>query len=542
MDSASDAFHALVEEFYGVWFRFHPDALLSAALPGYGGSMPALDDSQMGALGSWLESTVVGLEEIDFDALDPAEQIDMELLFGACRDEYQAILAHDWRHRDPLAFMPLRTIYQLALAIGNSGPAALEACLQGVPEILQQAREHLTGYPELIPRIWVDAALQQGAAGVRFLRQLSDRGGVGSGLQAVSDQASQAIAAYLEFLAREVASAAEGRCACGGQRFREQLRLRHHLPDRPDDYLDFARESYQKSRAELGMLSLEQTGSADPRGWMEKLNRKNPVPAEQRVQYVRRRSTEIYRMLAASGQFTLPQSAGLELQSMPDAYPLQAPVYRPPAPGVAGPSALLCLPGMPAAMPADTGERLTAWCIRNAWPGRHLQAAAAAGSPLAGTLVRRVNLSAAHQAGWSLYAEQLTQELGFFPTPEQALQGQLERLRRSLMAVLDIEFHVHGMAASGALLQLRSLPGHSAEQAAHDLLSLTRRPTQHLAAVVEWKILDALRRWHARSGGIDMAAFHTRLLAQGGIATPPVIARFFGRQAWAWVEAQVYSQ
>lgn len=110
------------------------------------------------------------------------------------------------------------------------------------------------------------------------------------------------------------------------------------------------------------------------------------------------------------------------------------------------------------------------------------------------------------------------------------------------MAVLDIEFHVHGMAASGALLQLRSLPGHSAEQAAHDLLSLTRRPTQHLAAVVEWKILDALRRWHARSGGIDMAAFHTRLLAQGGIATPPVIARFFGRQAWAWVEAQVYSQ
>lgn len=543
MGSASENLQALIREFYSVWFRFHPAAVLKAGVSGYAGTMPAVRDDDVGALGSWLESTIVGLEEIDFHALDPAEQLDLELLFGACRDEYQAILKRDWRHRDPLAFMPFQTICRLLLDTGGEGQAALEACLEGIPSFLRQARSVLAEFPAFIPRIWINVALREGEAGVGFLRQLSDKGDTSAGLRALCDQVAQAVTEYLKFLREDIAPAAEGTAVCGMQRFQEQLRLRHHLPDSLDEPLEMVRQIYQETRTELAVLSLEQTGSSDPRAWLEKLSQRDPLQGDAKLRYVGRRQLEIHSQLSESGQFVMPDSVGLELRQAPDECQLDcAPVYRSPVTGVGGSPGILYLEQALSAGRADTPERLTAWCIRNAWPGRHLQAAAAAASPYAGTLVRRVNHSPSQQVGWSLYAEQLMHDLGYFPEPEHTLHCLLERLRRSLLAVLDIELHVHGMAASGALLQLQALPGSSAEEAARDLLSLTRHPTQHLAGVLAWKLLDALRQWQLSSGDVAPADFHSLLLAQGSIALPLVIRRVFGEQAWSWVEAQVYSQ
>ena len=541
MGSASENLQALIREFYSVWFRFHPAAVLKAGVSGYAGTLPAVRDDDVSALGSWLESTIVGLEEIDFHALAPAEQIDLELLFGACRDEYQAILKRDWRHRDPLAFMPFQTICRLLLDAGGEGQAALEACLKGIPSFLSQARSVLAEFPGFIPRIWVDVALRVGDDGVAFLRQLSDKDDTTADLRALCEQVAQAVADYLKFLREDIAPAAEGTAVCGEQRFREQLRLRHHLPDRLDAPLELARQIYQTTRAELGVLSLEQCGSSDPRTWLEKLSRRDPLQHDAKLQYVRRRQLEIHGLLTQSGQFVMPDSASLELRQAPEECQLEcAPVYRAPLPGGSGAPGVLYLEQALSGGSADTPERLTAWCVHNAWPGRHMQAAAA--SCLAGTLVRRVNHSSSQQVGWSLYAEQLMHELGFFPEPEYALYRLQERLRRSLLAVLDIEMHVHGMAAAGALLQLQALPGQSAEEAARDLLSLTRHPTQHLAGVLAWKQLETLRQWQSDRGDLPPADFHALLLAQGSIAMPLVIRRVFGAQAWAWVEAQLYNQ
>ena len=61
-------------------YAFHPEVVLRAGLPGYTGNLPAVSDDDVGALGSWLESTIVGMEEIDFHALDPAAQ----LIWNSC--------------------------------------------------------------------------------------------------------------------------------------------------------------------------------------------------------------------------------------------------------------------------------------------------------------------------------------------------------------------------------------------------------------------------------------------------------------------------
>jgi len=543
MESADGNLQALIEEFYDVWFRFHPDAALRAGIPGYAGKLPAVDDNEVGALGSWLESTVVGLEEIDFHSLDAAGQLDTELLFGACRDEYQAILERDWRHRDPLAFMPLETICRLVQNADTDGYAAVESCLKATPPFLLQARSRLAEFPNLVPHIWIDAALKVGAAGTVFLKQLAVSGDTPGSVQTLCDEVVHALTDYLGFLEQHIAPVAEGAAACGWQRFQEQLRLRHHMSDKLGDHLEMARQVYQETLAELGGLAFEQCGSVDPRVWLERLHNGSRLQGGERLQYLRRRSNEIHYILSQSGLFRLPDAAGLKIRLMPEGYPFDcAPLYRPPADGVSGSQGVLYLEQKPLGAAVDTAEWLTAWCIRNAWPGLHLQAAEAGASSVAGSLVRRLNRSSSQQLGWALYAEQLMRDSGLFSAPEQALHCLLERLRRSLMAVLDIELHVHGMAVSGALLQLQTLPGYGAEGAERDLQLLTRYPTQHLAGVVNWKLLDALRQWQSNSGEVDAAEFHARLLAQGSVATPLVIQRVFGQQAWNWVEARVYNQ
>jgi len=541
MSSASGNLRALVDEFYKVWFRFHQEAALKAGIPGYAGKPSAVDDDGVGALGSWLESAIVGLEEIDFHSLDASEKMDMELLFGACRDEYQAILERDWRHRDPLGFMPFHTVCRLVQDPGSDSWSALEVFLTGMPEFLRQARANLARYPMLISPIWVDAALKEGQAGIDFLRQLGEVNDAPSEMRSSCDRAAEAVAGYLTFLEQQIAPAAKGTAACGWQRFQEQLQLRHHLPDKLGDHLDLVRQIHQQIYTELTRLTFEQTGSGDTQAWLDSLARASELQNDNRLEFVRRCSNDLQQRLTVTDDFRMDGLAGLDLRMAPADYPLDcAPIYWPSAhPNEA---AILYLPQKPLDGTVDTSERLIAWCIRNTYPGRHLQAASAEASPLANRLVRRLNSMSSQQIGWALYSEQLLIEQGFYPAPEQMVHCLLEQLRRSLMAVLDIELHVYEMEPAAVLQQLRSLPGSCAEGAARDLLSLTRHPTQHLAAVVSWKLLESLKQWQLNNGVVGLVDFHTQLLAQGAIALPLVIRRVFGKQAWEWVEARVYSQ
>ena len=150
--------------------------------------------------------------------------------------------------------------------------------------------------------------------------------------------------------------------------------------------------------------------------------------------------------------------------------------------------------------------------MRYAWPGRHLQAMAAA-SGAGARWVRRAHRNESVRTGWALYAEQLLFDHGLATTPEQSLMRLLEQVRRSLLALLDIELHVPGFALSGALLQLEALPGYGRPAAERELLQLTRNPGDAFAALINWQLLQGLRRWYVdrQSGGKDLAPLHRDL-------------------------------
>ena len=45
---------------------------------------------------------MVGVEAMDYFALDADRQLDMQWLFGTAQAEHYALLERDWRHRDPI--------------------------------------------------------------------------------------------------------------------------------------------------------------------------------------------------------------------------------------------------------------------------------------------------------------------------------------------------------------------------------------------------------------------------------------------------------
>ena len=74
--SEAAAFDALLEEYYPVWLRFHPESAQAVGDYRFADRFRAADDDDIGALLSWLESLLVSLEELDFGALDGDRQLD----------------------------------------------------------------------------------------------------------------------------------------------------------------------------------------------------------------------------------------------------------------------------------------------------------------------------------------------------------------------------------------------------------------------------------------------------------------------------------
>ena len=547
MSDAARIFDGLIQEFYQVWFRFHPADALDAGVSGYEGLLPCVDDDGMGALSSWLENLIVSLEELDFQALDEDRQLDLQLLFGACQAELYALLEHDWRHRDPLRFLPVRAVHQLLLHPQVDLRGALEGSLSRIPEYLRYARSQLSTFPELIPSLWLESAGLEGRAGILYLRELRENPLVRrlcknpSRIQGLCDQAVEAMEAYLHFLHEDVSSRAKGGIGCGEKRFAQLLARKHFLSMEIAQLESLARRTYEQTWDELKALCLKHNGSEEPELWLTALRKRNPLSPSEMLEYVRAQSHALHNFLRDQEVFDIPQDARLKVSEAPASLHTKAcaPSYVPPAPGDPHLCGVLYFNLVDTALCDRLPAVLTGQCIRGGWPGRHLQAVAAAMGPAAGTLPRRLHVSATLMEGWPLYAEQLMFELGFSAEPEQSLMRLLERLRRCLLAILDIEIHAQGLEPEKAVQMLAVLPGMSEEKAEADLLQLSRYPADALATIIGYRLIEVLHKQQCAIGDEQCGAFDGHLLQQGAVAAPLVIRHHFGAPAWDVVREQV---
>ena len=235
MPEAGAELDALAEEFYEVWFRYHPDLALAAGVKPARGWLPAQDDDDLAALRGWLEALILGLDEIDFDALDPDRQADFELMLGAARVEHAELLDYDWRCTDPGRFLPLAEIHRLTLDPPELLRDPLVEMLSAMPERLRQAQAVLRAQPQTLAPVLVRAAIREADSGCFYLRDLIRSPWLRQRcyglveLETLAEGAGAALAGYRDFLIRDSVPVARGGLGCGSEHLRRRLGHLHFM-------------------------------------------------------------------------------------------------------------------------------------------------------------------------------------------------------------------------------------------------------------------------------------------------------------------------
>jgi hypothetical protein len=541
MPEAGAELDALADELYDVWFRYRPDLALAIGVRPPGGWLAPVDDDDLAALRGWLETAILGLDEIDFGALDPDRQIDLALMYGAARVEHAELLDYDWRCRDPGRFLPVGELHRLTLDPPDPLRGPLADLLGALPERLRQAQAVLRGQSRSLAPTLVAAAARD-ADGLRcYLRDLVQAPWLRqrcyglSELASLAEGARTALAGYRDFLTRDLAAVAAGGLGCGVEHLRLRLAHLHFMDCDPlalGEPLDLALETALDALAGLAH-------------WPEPGH--EPLPAATAVESAaetagdpggdlgrlalhRRVCGALAGEIAASGLATLPQ-APLRVAAAPacpGAHRLDAD-YLPARAEGASPGGTLFLADPAPGTETETLDQVRLRCLDQGWGGSHLLAWSAPG--LAARTARRVANGASLRVAWGLYLSlRLAQCTQDGRSGLDALHASLaQRRERLLLARIDLDLHTGLIDADQALGRIRRTG--LDEAAAQALLArIGLAPGDALAGALGWLLLKEARarQPQANRAAASERAFNDRLLAQGAIPLPLALRRSLG--------------
>jgi uncharacterized protein (DUF885 family) len=528
--SEAAAFDALLEEYFPVWLRFHPELAQGVGDYRFADRYRAADDDDIGALSSWLESLMVSLEELDFSALDGDRQLDLQLIFGAAQLEHQCLLEADWRHRDPLGFLPLRRLHHLTQCPPDGLARILEVLLAGLPEYLRHARNQLSAFPGLVSRLSLAAALEESEAGIAFLRaiptlprvrsQLRDR----TRVQGLAAQASLALAGFFDFLRQDLAPVANGGLGVGPAHYRRWLHQRHFLPEQPDRLRAWVTRVAADTVVRLGELARRLIGKDDLSGLESYLEGINPHAGPTRLEAARALCQSVRELGHRLGWAILPERGLRVAEKTSCLVPgLGEQTYLIDADG----AGCLLLPPLPGGE-VESEPALFDRCLDAGWLGSHLLESN--GLPGRSGLARRLNRSAGLGQGWGIYLRDLLVREAELASPEREAALLLHNLGQFRRALLDVDVHDAELSYEDALVRVGEIPGVGSERAHFELVGICRQPGEALAGAVGGLLIEAAR--HRLEPELGRRQFHSRLLRQGPVALPLVLRMEFGASLW----------
>ena len=535
----------LIDSYYNAWFRFHPEVAVDLGIAGYSELLTPCDENDIGALTALNEKLIDAVEELNTEGLDANQQIDLKLMQGAALLELKQLIERDWRYRNPARFLPIHAIYQLTLRTVADQHQALAARLTAIPAYLRTARGYLRTEPQLIPPIWLEAAVSEALHGAEYFRSLRKHPVISQySLDSLIDDAAHAVEDYATFLQKELAPQAKGDFACGREHFELLLLHRHGLELSADELHAFGQRLFDETLEQLKAQTMKVHGDEDVQALTAEIQKDHP-PAEQLLSYYRDGMTSARQFLEQQGLVSLPQQEELKVVETPIFLRHQIPFAAYVEPAFNDPQQRGLYYVTPASDEAALGEHnfvsVQHTCVHEAWPGHHLQFVTAHQHPVAHTLPRLVNPSATLYEGWALYCEQLMVEQGFLQSSESQFVLLKDRLWRALRIMLDVELHCRGLSVDAAAERMQTTLGFTREQAMADLSWYTQAPTVPMGYGTGWALITATReRLSAVQDDFSLRSFHDGLLSAGSLALAHVIRTQFGDPLWESVQRSVF--
>ena len=536
--TASSEFSSLLEEYYPAWFRFHPTAAVEVGVEGYADQLAPYDDDDIGALVNLNEMLLAGLDTVDFAQLSPDQQNDFRLAYGAALLENLELREADWRHHNPTRFIPVDAIHQLFMRPVGDFEQAIEARLAQFPEYLRGARIYINETPDLIPALWLDAAVVEARSGAGYIREL-ERHPLLAPLRdrhTLIEVAAHALDDYALFLDQEIRPLAQGSFACGRKHFDRLLHYRHFLDVDADQLYTFGERLFEETQQRMRDVCRELTGNEDTQALLAQIQAQHPSAEGllERYREIMRASREF---LEQQRIVPLPEKQQLKVIETPVYLRHQIPFAAYMEPAANDPQQqgyYYVTPVEDESLLVEHNELSIAHtCVHEAWPGHHLQFVTANSKEASRSLPRLLNPSATLYEGWALYCEELMVEQGFLDQPESRFLLLRDRLWRALRIQIDVALHCRDMSIDEAADLMEAALGFPRQQALADLAWYSFAPSVPMGYATGWALIRTVRsELEAQDPDFSLYDFHRDLLAHGSAALPLVLVSAFGGEIW----------
>ncbi|MBI4010916.1 MAG: DUF885 domain-containing protein [Candidatus Rokubacteria bacterium] len=539
------SFAELAAAFLAEEYADSPVRASHLGVDGYDDRLDDLSEAAFAARRRRSAEWLARFEAVPDDGLGVEARIDRDLLRSVLRG--RAIMA-DWEmwRRQPDTYLGpgLDGVFILFLHRRHPEPElarAAAARLRAVPGCLAAGERNLQ--PELSPAVYVERALGQARAGVRYTRELVPgevadprlRGELAEA-GAVAASAYERFAAFLERL-RDKAS---GAWAIGEARYTRLLREKELLPYDARGLRERGCREYERLAGELRGYARTIAGTDDWARVLEELSADHPPTPEAMLAAYAEWTERARAFLRERALVTLPDGEECVVRPSP---PFQRPVLAvasyqsPPAfsPSLRG---HFFVPFPPdGASPEEVQKRLSNnshatipdTAVHEAYPGHHWHLVTMKRHPSA---VRRTFRTPYFTEGWALYAEQLMREQGFFRDPRQEMSQVEAALFRAARIVVDTSLHLGEMGFDEAVAFMRAKANLPEPTARAEVARYCSWPTQAAAYLTGCLEILALReRYVERRGRSDVATlrvFHDALAGSGGLPIALAERALFG--------------
>jgi len=526
-------FSELVESYYNIWFRYHPEEAVATGVEGYADSLRPYSDDDIGALITLNESLLSALQELDSQELNENEQIDFNILYSATTNELHELLERDWRYHNPACFLPVNAIHQLLTRPVKDFHAAIKHRLQAIPAHLRGAKTFLKQSPQQIPMVWLQSAITEAESGADFLLNLDQHPVIArkfdnpQRLHEHSEAASVALKDFAHFLKTECLPYAEGDFACGRKTFDRLLKENHFLELDADKLYKFGEQLFAKTRQQLD----DALGEKDIEQVLAEI--KSDVVSESALLDAYRQSMKnALSFISKNDIISVPQKQHLSVLDTPEFLRHEIPFAAYDDPNRNDPEQqghyYVTVPDSKDGFAEHNKTSIDLTSVHEAYPGHHLQFSTANLTAGANSLVRVLNATSTFYEGWALYCEELMVEQGYLNKPEHKIIMLRDRLWRALRIMIDVDIHTRGVSIENAAQRLCDELGFEKQQALGELNWYSMAPTVPMSYATGWALIRNLREIMQQLPGFDLKSFHDELLSVGSVALPLVFAARFG--------------
>lgn len=537
---SADGIDGLEREIVDHLFELQPGYAVGLGLHEYDGRLPDLSAAETDRWATGADRLLARLASLSLESLSPDRQVDVFLLRLLLESPLFDLREARDLDQNPMVYvgsLSLTSYIAREYAPIADRVGAIVRILQRVPSFLEDGRARLRGP---LPRPFVELALRMGEglpSHFQEAEEFAGRAGLSANVARSRGPAEAALTEFLAWLRTEELPRAVPEFALGPERFQKLLSVREGISVPFEEIRRAGEADLAKNQARLAEIARGER--TDPTSLFNRLGRDHPAAGEV-LSTARGFVEEARQFVAENDLVSIPEPAVCRVEETPPyGRALTTASMNPPGPfdRVATEGIYFVTLVDPTWTPVQQEEWLRSLnramlkniTVHEVFPGHYLQFLHFRKN--AGSLARKVYLSASFMEGWAHYTEQLAIEAGLDRGRADPEIAQLhDALLRDCRLLASVGLHTANWSLERATELFQREAHFERLPAEREAIRGTFNPEYFCYTLGKLAILEARSRVLGPKFAGNLRAFHDAVLAFG---CPPIglLGQLLGAQA-----------